>query len=510
MVSTKELLMNQTVKNNYPHQWRAFIGITLLSFGCYLDYTIVNVALPTIQGELHANLSSLQWVMNIYFLSLCILATIMGRCGDLYGRRRVFYIGVCIFALASILAGCAGNIDWLIMGRLLQGVGAAIVFPLGPSLLPEAFPEKDRGKAIAWLGSVGGIALAIGPVLGGLIVTYLGWRWIFFINIPLAIAGYLFCFSVVSESKSAGKGKLDYAGMLLIALSIGGIVLGLIHGQEYGWKNYFTISYLLAGIISGIFLVVIENKKANPLIDFKDFKNSLFLSGISLVFLAGVLSAVGLFFDPLYLQILRGESAQLSGFILFMIPVAVFSVAFFVNSIIHKAGLINTILIGLALGTLASMLQIFFTTDISIIYILISFFILGSMWALGNTVPIIAAQTAVGQERASVATGTIVTMFNVGGSIGLTVAIVLYHSICSYAFRTILYVKQYTVPIQKLKLIQKLITNPADSLHIKMDNMTQNIFHYTFIHGFSGVMCFLFMLSILLLACVFGLSRYRR
>lgn len=165
--------------NNYQHKWYAFIGIALLSFGCYLDYTVVNVALPTIQHELQANLVSMQWVMNIYFLALCVLATVMGGIGDLYGRRRCLYLGGGIFVIASIIAGISSDIHWLILGRLLQGVGAAIIFPLGLSLLPQFFPEEERGKAVAWFGSIGGIALALGPLLGGLIVTYLGWRWIF-------------------------------------------------------------------------------------------------------------------------------------------------------------------------------------------------------------------------------------------------------------------------------------------------------------------------------------------
>ncbi|MCX7124166.1 MAG: MFS transporter, partial [Gammaproteobacteria bacterium] len=393
--------MRQTLSDNYPNRWRAFIGITLLSFGCYLDYTIVNVALPTIQAQLHANLSTLQWVMNIYFLALCVLATIMGRCGDLYGRRRVFYIGVFIFAIASVLAGCAANIAELIIGRLLQGVGAAIVFPLGPSLLPQFFPESDRSKAIAWFGSIGGIALALGPVLGGLIVSYFGWRWIFFINIPLVLIGFLFCFSVITESASINKQRLDWLGVFLLAFAIIGVVLSLIHGQEYGWNNSFSPLCLIIGIISGIFLVKVETKKENSLIDFKDFKNLLFFSGVPLVFLAGVLSSVGLFFDPLYLQVIRAESPKFSGLVLFAIPVAVFGVAFLVSKLIYLCGLINTVLIGLLLGAVACLMQVFFTDSTSLVFILISFFILGSMWALGNTVPIIAAQTALGNERAS-------------------------------------------------------------------------------------------------------------
>lgn len=169
--------MSQAKSQQY--KWYAFIGIALLSFGCYLDYTVVNVALPTIQNELQANLVSAQWVMNIYFLALCILATVMGGIGDLYGRRRCLYVGGGIFIIASIIAGFSSNIYWLILGRLFQGVGAAMIFPLGLSLLPQFFPEEERGKALAWFGSIGGIGLALGPLLGGLIVTYLGWRWIF-------------------------------------------------------------------------------------------------------------------------------------------------------------------------------------------------------------------------------------------------------------------------------------------------------------------------------------------
>ena len=208
------MLKQTQMLNDYSKKWLAFIGIAMLSFGCYLDYTVVNVALPTIQQELQTNLSSLQWVMNIYFLALCVLATIMGRLGDLFGRRRFFYIGITVFAIASIIAGLSPTINWLILGRLLQGIGAAIVLPLGPSLLPQSFPEKERGKAIAWLGSMGGLALALGPVLGGVIVTYWSWRWIFFINIPIIILGFLFCLKSINETIITQQSlELDWKGM---------------------------------------------------------------------------------------------------------------------------------------------------------------------------------------------------------------------------------------------------------------------------------------------------------
>lgn len=486
------MLRGGTLKNNYSHKWQAFIGITLLSFGCYLDYTIVNIALPTIQQTLQANLATLQWVMNIYFLSLCVFATIMGRCGDIYGRRRLFYVGVIIFTIASIIAGLALNIHWLIFGRLLQGIGAAIVLPLGPSLLPQSFPEQERAKAIAWLGSMGGVALAIGPVIGGLIISHWNWHWIFFINIPMTLLGFLFCFNSVKESiVLEEKQKLDWSGMLLLMITIGSTVLGLIHSEAFGWGNYKTIFYLIFGLMGGIGLYLLEKSKENPLIDFKDFSKLLFFAASALIFLAGILSAVALFFDPLYLQILRNQSPQLSGLILFVIPVAVFVVAIIVSPLINRLGLINTILLGLSLGVIGSFLHIYFTSMTSIFYIIFAFIILGAQWAIGNTVSIFAAQTAVGPKRASVATGTIVTLFNLGGSIGLAIAVVIYHAVSLSALKNMQQITQYQLNEQTLKMTKQLIASPANSLQIKTDGMLHEAFNYLFMRGFSGVMLFL-------------------
>ncbi|HVV67473.1 MAG TPA: MFS transporter [Gammaproteobacteria bacterium] len=485
--------------NTYPHKWPAFIGIALLSFGCYLDYTVVNVALPTIQKELQTDLSQLQWVMNIYFLALCVLAAIMGRCGDLYGRRRVFYLGVVIFALSSLLAGFAPNIHWLILGRLLQGAGAAIVFPLGPSLLPEAFPPNQRDKAIGWLGSLGGIALALGPVIGGLIVTYWGWRWIFFINIPIIILGFLFAKSSIKESRAASKQALDYKGMLLLAIMMGGVVLGLLHSASAGWINTITWLYLVIGVLAGVVLVKVEQRIENPLIDFSDFKNLIFYSGAVLSILPGMLSASALFFDPLYLQIIRGETVQTSGIVLFAIPIAVLVIALFVGWLIEKLGIINTIVLGLALGAAACLLQAFFSEAIPLWYIIIAFLCLGSLWAMGNTVPLIAAQGVVNPERKSVATGTMITMFNVGGSLGLALAVMIYHLSAMHRLTQQAHNFSYT----EMAKLQQWVINPGHLLQETQHELHQ-VFNAVFIHGFTMVMLFLFALSLVLILSILG------
>lgn len=489
------------ISNPYANKWLAFIGVALLSFGCYLDYTVVNVALPTIQVELQCNLTSLQWIMNIYFLTLCILATIMGRLADLFGRRRFFYLGTGIFALASIIAGMSPDINWLIFGRFLQGLGAALVFPLGPSLLPLSFPEKERGKAIAWLGSLGGLALALGPVLGGAIVAYWNWRWIFYINIPIILLGYLFSFKSLNESNSSqDKVKLDWKGMLLLALGMGGIVLSLIHSQTLGWLNANTLTYLIVGLVAMIVLIKIEIGMEDPLIDFSDFSNLLFYGGAILCFLAGVMSAVTLFFDPLYLQVFRNQSPQTTGLILFAIPVAVFLVAFIVDRLISRWGLINSILLGLLLAALSAFLHLFFSSTSPLWYIILTFVCVGSMWALGNTVSLIAAQKAVGEDRASVATGTMVTMFNIGGSLGLAAAVVVYQFATAKSLQRIFAITQTNH--DQLDYLQNLIANPAHSLQAAMTGVMQNIFNEVFIQGFAGVMWFLLVVSTLSLLSV--------
>ncbi|KTD74508.1 MFS transporter [Legionella tucsonensis] len=491
--------MSTTSKvNNYQHKWYAFIGIALLSFGCYLDYTVVNVALPTIQHELQTNLVSMQWVMNIYFLALCVLATVMGGIGDLYGRRRCLYLGSGIFVLASIIAGVSSNIHWLILGRLLQGVGASIIFPLGLSLLPQFFPEEERSKAVAWFGSIGGIALALGPLLGGLIVTCLGWRWIFFINIPICLLGYIFCFKFVTESQTSTQElSLDIRGMSLLAFTMGGIVLGLIYSQSYGWTASLTLICFAIAIIASILLIKAEDNHPNPLIDFKDYSNLLFSAGAILCFLAGILSAVTLFFDPQYLQIIKGQSAELSGFILFAIPVSVFLIAFFVGKLISRLGLLFTILLGLFLACFSALLQVFFTSNISILYVIFAFICLGSMWAMGNTVSIIAAQTAVGPERASVATGSMVTLFNIGGSIGLTLAIVIYNFVTENTLS-----KSIGLNETQTSSLKDFIASPTHSLQLPKNDLLHQLFNKIFMNGFIGVMVFLFISSLIALVVV--------
>ena len=268
--------------------------------------------------------------------------------------------------------------------------------------------------------------------------------------------------------------------------------------------------YLMIGVISSVMLFKVERSKNNPLIEFRDFSNLMFYAGAVLCFLAGALSAVALFFDPLYLQVIREQSPQLSGLVLLAIPVAVFIAAFFVGWLIHQLGIINTIVNALLLAILACLLQIFFTSLTPLWYIIISFILLGSVWAMGNTVTIIAAQTAVGPNRSSVATGTMVTFFNMGCSIGLAIAVVIYHFAGNRGLQHIFIMYSQKLNAIQFSQLEKLIANPAQTLQQQMNTSMHTLFNDAFMRGFSGAMSFLLSLSILILLSVLTFKRIKK
>ena len=278
--------------------------------------------------------------------------------------------------------------------------------------------------------------------------------------------------------------------------------MSLLHSAAAGWANATTLSYLLIGILAGIILFKVEQNAENPLLDFNDFKKLLFYSGSVLIFLSGVLSAVALFFDPLFLQIIRGESVQVSGFMLFAIPAALLCVAIFVNGFIQKMGIVNTLILGLPCGIIACVLQALFSETISLVYVIISFIGLGAMWAIGNTASIIAAQTAVNPERRSVATGTMVTLFNIGGSIGLALAVAIYHASATSALKR----QIANFGVDGIEQIKQFINNPADLLQRHVSFVLHEVFNSAFLQGFSAVMWSLFTLLSVALLSVLGWS----
>src|SRR6202166_1765344 len=271
----------------------------------FIDGTVVNVALPALQSALHASLADVQWVVESYALFLAALLLLGGSLGDLYGRRKIFATGVVLFSAASVWCGLAPNILQLTVARGLQGIGGGLLGSGSFALISANFPEKDRGRAIgAWAGFTS-ITAAIGPVLGGWFTQHGSWRWVFFINVPLALAVAWLALWKVPESRSGQQSQqFDWAGGLLAALGFGGIVFGLIE------------SVPLAGVVGGIALVALvywEARSSSPMVPLRLFRSRNF-SGANLLtlFLYAALSGV-LFFFPLDLIQVQGYSPTEAG-----------------------------------------------------------------------------------------------------------------------------------------------------------------------------------------------------
>jgi EmrB/QacA subfamily drug resistance transporter len=288
----------------------AILGSSL----AFIDGTVVNVALPSIQHSLNATVSGAQWVVESYALFLAALILLGGTAGDFYGRRLVFTIGVFLFAAASAWCGFAPDIRHLIAARALQGVGGAMLVPGSLSIISAAFPAAHRGKAIGTWSGFTGITAAIGPVLGGWLVQHFSWRWVFFINLPIAIAVIVISFLFVPEScGEGGKHKLDLPGAFLTTLGLGLLVFGMIEAPGLGWKNPVTWGTASAGAVAIALFLWREARTDAPLLPLRLFRSKNF-SGANLLTLL-LYAALGalLFFLPYDLIQVQGYTPTQAG-----------------------------------------------------------------------------------------------------------------------------------------------------------------------------------------------------
>jgi EmrB/QacA subfamily drug resistance transporter len=260
----------------------------------FIDSTVVNVALPALQASFRATVIDVQWVVESYGLFLGALILVGGSAGDLFGRRRIFVLGVTIFAIASAACGVAQTIHQLIVARAIQGIGAALLTPGSLALISASFPEKDRGRAIGTWSGFTAITMAFGPVLGGWLIEHASWRWIFFINLPLAAAVIVISLWRVPESRGPMAKHLDVFGALLVTLSLGGLVYGLVESPRLGWHDAGVFVSLALAVVCFAAFPFVEARAANPMVPLALFRSRTF-SGANVLTLF-LYSALGIFF----------------------------------------------------------------------------------------------------------------------------------------------------------------------------------------------------------------------
>ena len=294
-------------------KWWTLTAVCLGVFMLLLDITIVNVALPDIQTELDASLSDLQWVIDAYALSLAALLLTTGSLADLYGRRRVFVIGTAMFTLGSIACGAAQDITFLTLSRAFQGLGGAAMFSTALALLASAFHGKDRGTAFGVFGATTGVAVAIGPVLGGVLTSGLSWRWIFFVNIPICVVAIAVSLIKVRESHDPRAGRPDWIGFVTFSVALGALVYGLIEAGQHSWGEQKVVLSFVAAVVLLVAFVVSQLKQRHPMFDLGLLRKPTFTGGLIAAF--GVSASIFslLTYLVIYVQNVLGYSAVATG-----------------------------------------------------------------------------------------------------------------------------------------------------------------------------------------------------
>ena len=325
---------------NSKHSGRWVLLATILGSSLtFIDSTVVNVALPVLQTKLDANVTDVQWVIEGYALMLASLILVGGSLGDKFGRKRIFSIGVVIFTIASAWCGFSRNVDELIVARLFQGVGGAILIPGSLAILSSSFEEGERGKAIGIWSSFSAITTAMGPLLGGWLIDNFSWRWIFFINLPIAAIVLLITFFRVEESRdNENNQRLDLVGSFLITIGLGFIVYGLIESSELGLDNALVISLVAGGMLILLIFLYVESKIELPIMPLSLFKSRTFSgSNIITFFLYSALSGA-LFFFPFNLIQVQGYTATEAGAALLPLIISISLLSRWSGGIMDKYG----------------------------------------------------------------------------------------------------------------------------------------------------------------------------
>ena len=312
--------------NDHQRKWIILATVALGTFMGTLDSSIVNIALPTIRHQLNAG-DSVQWVVQVYLLTITSTLLIMGRLSDLLGRRRVYVGGFALFTVASLLCGFAWDLWSLVAFRLLQGLGSAMIFAIGPAIIADTFTPRERGQALGWVGTVVAAGSSAGPVIGGLLLGSFGWPSIFFVNVPVGIFAVWRAWKIIPEGGTHRSRRFDATGAVLFALGVICLLLALDFGSQRGWGSSLVIGLFVgAAVLLGSFFAW-EGRVREPMLNLSLFRIWPYTAALAAVGLSFTASAANLFVLPFYLQTILGYPPEQAGFILLAGPLALLVVS---------------------------------------------------------------------------------------------------------------------------------------------------------------------------------------
>jgi len=401
-------------------RWWTLGAMCFALFMIMLDNTVVNVALPSIQKDLGSSISGLEWTVNAYTLSFAVLLVTGGRLGDIFGRRRMFLFGVVAFGLSSAFIGFSQSDAWLVAGRAAQGVGAAFMMPATLSIISNAFPPQERGKAIGTWAGVSAMALAIGPVVGGFLVENVSWQSIFFLNVPVAAAAVWVTLAATRESRDeSSTHQVDIPGVLTISVALGALVLALVEGNSWGWDSPAIIGLFAVSIASGVAFAFAEARSPEPMVDFRFFQSKSYLGANLVAFIVSFAMLAMFFFLALYMQNIKGYSPLQAG-VRFLPSTAVIIIAGpIAGRLTDRVGPKPLMTAGLLTVAASLFWQGHLTPDTSYGFLVGAFVLMGLGMGLVMSPMSTAAMNAVEPAKAGVASGILSMSRMVGGTFGV-------------------------------------------------------------------------------------------
>ncbi len=394
-----------------------------------MDVTIVNVALPAIERSLHASLSGLQWIVDAYTLVVACLLMLSGSVSDRIGRRRVFLVGLTLFTGGSALCSLAQSVEGLVVSRVLQGVGASMLNPVALSIVANAFPEaKDRARAIGVWGAVAGLSLALGPLIGGALTQTVGWRSIFWVNVPIGLAAIVLAIRRVPESKAAKARPVDPVGQTLVILGLGSLIYALIEGPRAGWGSLQIFGLFGVAVLSFVGFVAYEPRRNLPLLDLRFFRSVNFSSAAVLAVCAFSSFAGFLFINVLYLQHVRAMSAFQTGLCTLPLAISMAVSSPISGRLVSVYGTRPSVVGSGACILLSAAILTRLDPQTQLALLLLAYALFGM--GLGLINPAISNNAVAGMplSQAGVAAGIASTCRQVGAALGVAVAGTVVHS----------------------------------------------------------------------------------
>jgi EmrB/QacA subfamily drug resistance transporter len=399
-------------------RWWVLIGASTGLFILMLDSTALPLALPSIRVELGASSSGLQWVQNVYLLTMAALVITLGRLGDMLGRKRIFQLGMLAFGAGSVISATADSVAQLIGGRVVQGAGGAALLALSLAIANLAFPPEERPRAVGIWAAVSAIALAIGPLVGGTAVALVSWRLIFWLVVPLAALALAIMAIAAPESRDeTAGGRIDVPGLVTVTLGLTAVVLALVQGKQWGWHSAATLGVLAAGLALLATFWVVEHRVQEPIVDFRIFRSGQYFGATAAGFaLVGSYWAL-MFYLPQYIELVLDHSTFVSGLLVLPVTAPMVAISPFAGRLSARLGARALMTAGMACATVGILVVTRVDGDTGYALLLPGLLLFGVALGLVFATMSAAAMAALPSEKAGIASGMLAMNRTLAGAL---------------------------------------------------------------------------------------------